>query len=296
MSDNLKGFETTWQWAIECEGSSDILCGTYEDAYHAFPTCSASAATVTTAFQTTRSTTTAGRYTPPPSLDTSRFTVITSSYTTIITATAQSTTRTSTFESTTTSAIAQQVTESARSSGKAASGKAASGTVAGASSAGTSPPKSTSSAKAGAVTLTTGVLVAIIVGPILAIAICIGVFLFIRKRRAAKKNEALRLNSANYPPSNGPVGADQVYPYEVDVNQASGPPHHQFGYYGPKIDTYEVDAHSTMRKEKTPVMSGVAEMGRPYQEDLRSPAPTYTEALMPVEMDATPSLRSQTRQ
>jgi len=142
----------------------------------------------------------------------------------------------------------------------------------------------------------TGVLVAIIVGPILAIAICIGVFLFIRKRRAAKKNEALRLNSANYPPSNGPVGADQVYPYEVDVNQASGPPHHQFGYYGPKIDTYEVDAHSTMRKEKTPVMSGVAEMGRPYQEDLRSPAPTYTEALMPVEMDATPSLRSQTRQ
>ena len=134
MSDNLKGFETTWQWAIECEGSSDILCGTYEDAYHAFPTCSASAATVTTGFQTTRSTTTAGRYTPPPSLDTSRFTVITSSYTTIITATAQTTTRTSTFESTTTSAIAQQVTESARSSGKAASG-----TVAGASSAGTSP-------------------------------------------------------------------------------------------------------------------------------------------------------------
>ncbi|KAK0113558.1 hypothetical protein ONS95_013809 [Cadophora gregata] len=292
----VTGFETTWQWAVQCEGSSDILCGTYEDAYHALPTCSASAATVTTGFQTTRSTTTAGRYTPPPSLDTSRFTVITSSYTTIITATAQTTTRTSTFESTTTSAIAQSAIQSTETTGKASSG---SGTAAGASSTGTSPPKSSSSSSAGgAVTLTTGVLVAVIVGPILAIAICIGIFLFIRKRRAAKKNEAIRLNSANYPhpPPNGPVGADQVYPYEVDVNQASGPPRQQFNYYGPKVDTHEVDAQTTVMKEKTPAVSGVAAMQRPYHEDLRSPAPTYTEALMPVEMDATPSVRSQTRQ
>ncbi|KAH7379749.1 hypothetical protein BKA64DRAFT_234883 [Cadophora sp. MPI-SDFR-AT-0126] len=287
----VTGFETTWQWAIECEGSSDILCGTFDNAYHETPTCSASAATVTTGFQTTRSTTSAGRYTPPPSLDTSRFTVITSSYTTIMTATAQTTTLTSTFESTTTSAIAQSVTEPAETTVKGGSG-----TAAGASSTGTSPPKSSSSAQAGAVTLTTGVLVAIIVGPILAIAICIGLFIFIRKRKAAKKNEAFRLNSANYPPPNGPVGADQVYPYEVDVNQATGPPRQQFGYYGPKVDTHEIDAQSTVRKEKTPAVSGVAEMGKPYHEDLRSPAPTYTEALMPVEMDATPSLRGQKRQ
>ncbi|KAH7327166.1 hypothetical protein BKA65DRAFT_510076 [Rhexocercosporidium sp. MPI-PUGE-AT-0058] len=293
----VAGFETTWQWAIQCEGSSDVLCGTFENLSHALPTCTASAATVTTGFQTTRPTTTAGRYTPPPSLDPNRFTVITSSYTTIITATAQTTTLTSTFESTTTSSIGQSAIESGKTTGKSGSG---SGTAAGASSSpsGTSPAQSSSSAKAGAVTLTltTGVLVAIIAGPIIAIAICIGIFLFIRRRKTAKKNEAIRLDSANFPPPNGPVGADQVHPYEVDLNQVSGPPRQQYGYHGPKIDAHEVDAQSTMMKEKTPAVNGSQEVGRPYHEDLRSPAPTYTEALMPVELDATPSLSSQRRQ
>ncbi|KAH6720726.1 hypothetical protein BKA61DRAFT_652112 [Leptodontidium sp. MPI-SDFR-AT-0119] len=287
----VTGFETTWQWAVQCEGSSDILCGTYNDSIHELPTCSASAATVTTGFQTTTPTTTAGRYTPPPSLDTSRFTVITSSYTTVMTATAQTTTLTSTFESTTTSTIGQSATQSAGTTGGSGSGVAAGESS---SPTGTSPAQSTSSAKAGAVTLTTGVLAAVIAGPILVIAMCIGIFLFIRKRKSTKKNEdALRLDSANYPPPNGPVGADQVHPYEVDVNEASGPPRQQYGYYGPKVDTYEVDAQSAIGREKTPAVTGVAQMGRPYQEDLRSPAPTYSEALMPVEMDATPSLRSQ---
>ncbi|KAL2061258.1 hypothetical protein VTL71DRAFT_7531 [Oculimacula yallundae] len=287
----VSGFETTWQWAIKCEGSSDTVCGSFENQAHSTPTCSASQSAITTGFLTKSPTTSAARFTAPPSLDLSRFSVITSSYTTIISAFAQTTTVTSTFASTFTSSISQ-TSKASTTSESLSSGTAA---VAADASTGTSSTPPSPSNKAGAVTLTTGVLVAVIAGPILAIALCIGVFLLIRRRKSAKKNEAIRLNSANYPPPNGPTGADQVHPYEVDVNQASGPPKQQYGYFGPKVDTYEVDAQSTMMKEKTPAVGAVSEVGRTYQDDTRSPAPTYTEALLPVEMDATPSLRSQRR-
>lgn len=288
------GFETTWQWAMSCKGSSDILCGSYESQAHSTPSCTATDATSTAGYITTWSTTTAGRYTPPASVDTKLFTVITSSYTTVITATLQTTTITSTFQSTTTSALSRSPTGSATSaSGRSVTANSTStGIAEGASNpATTSPPQSKSTGKAGKVTLTTGVLAAVIAGPIVLIVICLGVFLFVRKRRAAKSNEATRLNSANLPP-NGPVGADQVHPYEVDLNQASAPLREYYNHAGPKVDTYEVDAQSYAMSEKQPHTLGAVELAQPHREELRSPAPTYMESLVPVEMDATPSLRS----
>jgi hypothetical protein len=80
------------------------------------------------------------------------------------------------------------------------------------------------------------------------------------------------------------VGRDQVYPYEVPENEVAALPK-KYNYVAPKIDTYEIDDQNAhMRGEKV----GMEER---REEELRSPAPTYTEALMPVELDATPSLR-----
>jgi hypothetical protein len=62
----------------------------------------------------------------------------------------------------------------------------------------------------------------------------------------------------------------------------------KYTYVSPKVDTYEMDDRGAMlRGEK--VASG--EMRNGDEETLRTPAPTYSEALMPVELDATPSLR-----
>ena len=106
------GFDGTWTWTLECDasGSSSYACGPVSEEspsvfYHSVPTCDSGAVSNTAAFQTAPSTTSDGRYTPPPSLDTSIYSVYTSTYTTILAAYAQSTTLTSTFQSTFTSTI-----------------------------------------------------------------------------------------------------------------------------------------------------------------------------------------------
>ena len=86
------------------------------------------------------------------------------------------------------------------------------------------------------------------------------------------------------------MGRDQVYPYEVPENEVSALPT-KYTYAAPKVDTYEIDdLNAVMRREK--VGMGMEER---REEELRSPAPTYSEALMPVELDATPSLRGTNR-
>lgn len=61
-------------------------------------------------------------------------------------------------------------------------------------------------------------------------------------------------------------------------------------YAAPKNDAYEIgDRTSIMREKKA---ATAMEMGTDDYESLRSPAPTYTEAPIPVEMDATPVYRS----
>ncbi|CZT04504.1 uncharacterized protein RAG0_10932 [Rhynchosporium agropyri] len=128
------------------------------------------------------------------------------SYTPVISAFAQSTTITSTFAKSFNSSIIQTTKRSV------AIETSTSVTEVGAPRCPTEilSAEPSPSNKASTVTLTTGVLVVIIVGPFILIAICIGVFLFIRKRDSVKNNEATSLNSANYTPPNGPTRADQT--------------------------------------------------------------------------------------
>lgn len=284
------GFETTWMWVAKCDagGRETTVCGTMSDNAHESATCANGAVTNTASIRTTQTASSAGRYTPPPSVDTAVYSVFTSTYTTAMTAKAQSTTLTTTFESTFTSAIGKAVVTGTATSAASTSTASESPIVA----VGDQPKK-------GAVTLSTGVLVAIVVGPLLAIGISIAIFLFLRKKRSNRQGESIRLNSAgNYPPPNGPVGADQVHPYEVDVNEASGPKREFYGYKAPKVETYEIDDRTAaMRGEKVAreKLAVATELGVHGHEAILSPAPTYHEAMMPVELDGTSSVRAPSR-
>ncbi|KAE9366561.1 hypothetical protein N431DRAFT_548403 [Stipitochalara longipes BDJ] len=282
----VTGFETTWNWAIQCDGaggSESWACGTVDsDGSHESPmetpiTCPANKAaqTAASAFVTTQSTTSAGRYTPPPTVDTKVFSVFTSQYTNTLTANDMSTTITTTYASTFTSKIG----------------------AAAATTTGTSVPiaiasSSSSSDSKGAVTLSIGALVGIIVVVIALLTLGLGTAVIIRNKRLKKKEEAIRLNSAvSQPPPNGPVGRDQVYPYEVPANEVQDIEKlkRTYGYVGPKVDTYEIDDHGVYgRGEKMAAMRG-------EEGELRSPAPEYSAAVMPIELDASPSIHHTSR-
>jgi hypothetical protein len=233
----------------------------------------------------TTSTSTAGRYTPPPSINTKIFSVYTSDYTVTLTADDQTTTLTSTYASTFTSKIG-------------AAAVSATGTGAGAGFL----PITTSTSSAGAkvsVTLSIGALVGIIIAVILLLSIALGTAVILRNKRMKKKEEALRLASASPPPPNGPVGRDQVYPYEAPANEVEDVEKlkRMYGYVGPKVDTHEIDDRGFYaRGEKVAPMGservGLAEMRGEDGEVLRSPAPEYSVAVMPVELDASPSVSS----
>jgi hypothetical protein len=237
---------------------------------------------------TTTPTTTAGRYTPPPSIDTKIYSVYTSEYTVTLTADDQTTTLTSTYASTFTSKI-----------GAAAASITGTGT-------GISIPLasgSSSSNSKGAVTLSIGALVGIIVAVIALLTVGLVTAVILRSKHMKKKEEAIRLNSSSPPPPNGPVGRDQVYPYEAPANEVEDVERlkRKYGYVGPKVDTYEIDDHGVYGRggEKTAAVGagrvGVAEMRGEDGEVLRSPAPEYSVAVMPVELDASPSVHSPSR-
>jgi len=221
-------------------------------------------------------------------VDPSLYSVFTSTYTTQLTATVQTTTLTSTFQSTFTSAIGKAAVS-------ATSSVSSSGSVASAETTTTAAGSKSKAQKA--VTLSTGILVVIIVGPLLAIALSLGIFLVLRRKRTARQGDSIRLNSAgNHPPPNGPVGADQVHPYEVDVNEVSGPRKEFYAYKSPKIDSHEIDDRTaTLRGEKAQQgfgekMPQATELGVQDHERVWSPAPTYREFAMPVELDGTSSV------
>ncbi len=241
---------------------------------HSDPTCAANAVSNTALFQTTTSTTSYGRYTPPPSLDPSIYSVYTNTYTTVLTANAQTTTLTSTFQSTFTSTI-----------GNAAA--VTSGTTS--SATGISSPIRSS----GHIILPTGVLVGIIVGAVVfAISISVGIFFLLRRRSTKREQEVIRLDSPAYPPPNRPVGANQIYPYEVDVNEVPRHPQ-KYNYTSPKIGTHEMNNPAAMlRGEKNGVHQMMTEDHDEVRSPLRSPAPAYVETLRPFELDGTSSLRN----
>lgn len=134
--------------------------------------------------------------------------------------------------------------------------------------------------------LTMGVIVAIIVGPTLALAVGLGVFFFLRRR--SRKGAAIRLNSSSPPPPNGPVGADQVNPYEMDVYESSNQPRKKYEYSSPRAGLHEVNS---FKEEKTWGGPAATEIGGEELRSPRSPAPMYTEAVVPVELDGTSIFR-----
>ncbi|CZR55808.1 uncharacterized protein PAC_05696 [Phialocephala subalpina] len=280
----VSGFKTTWQWVDECvdSGSTSTICGSMSDSAHVTPTCSGNAV-AKTEFVTTTSTTSAHLYTSPPPIDTSRFSVETDTYTTTITANAQTTTMTSIFESTKTNTLAKA---SQTGTGDAV-GTAATTTTADGSVTTTEPAK-----KNKTVTVSVGMLAGIGIGLGAAIIIGLGIFFWLRRRKAVfKKSEAIKLDSTNHPPPNGPVGVDQVYPYEAPVNEISAPPN-KYYYASPKVDTYEIDDRTAILREKR--SNGAMEM-HADESGLRSPAPAYHEAIMPVELDGTSSIKAPSR-
>ena len=283
------GFETTWNWAIKCDGAGGAetwACGIIDDYGHESPTsitCPANKAAQTAGsnFVTTRSTTSAARYTPPPTVDPKVYSVFTSSYTATLSASQESTTRTTTYASTFTSKIS-----------------AAAATTTGSGVPIPLASNSTSSNMKSAVTLSIGALVGIIITVIALLTIGLITAVILRNKRLKKKEDPIRLDTASPPPPNGPVGRDQIYPYEAPANEVGDVEKlkRQHGYVGPKVDTYEIDDHSVHgRGEKSAAMGmgagrmGVAEMRGDYGEPLRSPAPEYSVAVMPVELDASPA-------
>jgi hypothetical protein len=259
---------------VQCQtgSSTTYACGNVTDGVHEAPVCSGSAATETSNIIMAAATTSYGRYTPPASLDTNLYSLITSSYTVTITAELQSTSLiTSTYESTFTSTLDSNTASSAAATGAGSTNAAASG-----GSGGSTTKK---------VVLATGLLVAVIVGPLVLIAIVAGIAIFfILRRRSAQKGVQI----SEHPPHNGPVGADQVYPYEAPVNEISNPntypESHKYNYVPP---VPEVDGWSAGREEKK--WGEAVEMNG--YDALRTPAPTYSEAILPVELDGTSSLR-----
>ncbi|KUJ18982.1 uncharacterized protein LY89DRAFT_732512 [Mollisia scopiformis] len=279
----VTGFETTWQWVGQCvaSGSTSTVCGSMSDSAHVTPTCNGNAV-LNTLFVTTTSMSSAHVYTAPPSINTALFSVETDTYTTTITANAQSTTLTSTYENTKTKTLSQTATDT---------GGGASATTTGTATDGAAGTGETIQ-KSKTVTVSIGMLVGIVAGLVVAIALVIGIIFFIRrKKRAFKKSEAIKLDNSDYPPPNGPVGADQVYPYEAPVNEITSPVK-KYMYTSPKIDAYEMDDRTATMREKRG--NGVMEL---HADDggLRSPAPAYHEAMMPVELDGTSSLRHVSR-
>lgn len=282
-----KGFENTWMWAEECKSGNQITwsCGNLTGSANNYALPCPSNEVAFTDWVTTVSTTSVGRYTPPPSVNTKLFTVITSSYTVTMTADSETATLTTTFESTFTSAF------SPTTSGSTAAATAATATS---NSPSTSNSPTQNTKKSG---LGLGAIIAIIAIPVVLIAIGLGLFFFFRAKRS-KGEDPIRLNSAvppPPPPPNGPVGDDQVYPYEAAGNEINRPQHN---YYGPKVDTYEIDdRNAVLRGEKSPAVyggNGYQNGGGQQRAELNSPAPAYSYGgPFAVEMDATPVVRHQ---
>jgi hypothetical protein len=137
------------------------------------------------------------------------------------------------------------------------------------------------------------------VGPIAAIAIGLGLFFWLRKRSSGKRNAIKLLDQAPYPPPNGPVGKDQVHPYEVDVNEVTDQPQspQTYTYVPPPQQNTEMNGAYGPSQEKKwdeAVEMGGYEHGGLNSPSPRSPAPAYTQAPnwpIAVELDGTSSMR-----
>ena len=128
----------------------------------------------------------------------------------------------------------------------------------------------------------------IIAAPILVIALALLIFFYLRKR--SKKANAIKI--PDYPPANGPVGADQVHPYEVDVNEATSiPPQPQkYTYSNPVVQTQEVASPYGNKEEKLGQAVEMGDFHGPVNAGPRSPAPAYSQNPMAVELDGNSSM------
>ncbi|KAG0647900.1 hypothetical protein D0Z07_5666 [Hyphodiscus hymeniophilus] len=265
----VTGYETTWNWAIECEtsGSSSWACGNVTDNEHDTATCPGSAKTESILIQSTTTTSSGGRYTSPPPIDTALYSLYTDTYSITLSAAAQSTTFISAFESTLTSTLSHSTPTAGPTNAVASST--------------TTPVSSTKR-----VMLTTGVIVAIIVGPTLALALGVGLFFFMRKR---SQRGVTRVNSLPHPPPNGPVGADQVNPYELPNLERKNRE-----YSSTRVEplgVHEVGGDQKGSQEEKLWGWQTAEMGGDDLRSPRSPAHRYSDAMAPVEMDGNSSFR-----
>ncbi|KAH8590949.1 hypothetical protein B0O99DRAFT_280149 [Bisporella sp. PMI_857] len=285
----VSGYEDTWTWVAECNenGVDSYVCGGTADGEHQTANCTGNSVPKTISYRTTTTSSSATRYVSPSPIDTSLYSLFTETYTNTLTATVQTTTKTTTWESTKTSTLLQ--------ASAIASSTDAFGSIV------FSSPTRTSSAvpKNNKVTLSTGVLIGVIAGPLLVVvAICVGIFFCLRKRSQRKMKAGVKI--PDYPPPNGPVGADQVHPYEVDVNEVTHPPppnSHPKQYYAYVPPVQEVASPDMTRDEKAP--GWAVEMGAyeyrgpvsPISPASRSPAPAYVPIHHAVELDSTPSMR-----
>lgn len=126
-------------------------------------------------------------------------------------------------------------------------------------------------------------------------SIILATVLYFRKKRSDDpKIESIRLNSScndddpTRPPTNGPVGADQIHPYEVQANEVANRWEQRYGYKAPKVDTYEIDDRNAVLRDGTVEkvwLPGGKDMRAGGGKSPRTPAPTYQEAMMPAELE-----------
>jgi len=171
---------------------------------------------------TTASNTKPTRYTSPPPLDTSKYTVYTETYTAGVSAWIQTTTYTTTWEST----ITSELSISTATTRSVITSQQVSGTGTANIADFTSLTVGTGQNNKGGITLSPGVLAAVIAGPIVGLGILAYLLFYFRARRKLKRGDAgdsQRLDSSAGP-ENGATGAAQVNPYEVPATEACSRP------------------------------------------------------------------------
>lgn len=226
------GNEATWAWASPCAKNNTTpskpdayACGNVEDGRKIQGICPTAAQSTYYEFFVTTSTTAPNtkptRYTSPPPLDTSKYTVYTETYAATVSAWVQTTTFTTKWESTFTSTLAQSTSapnSQATGTQGGATGSASAAQV-------TSLTPDTSRKDKGGIVISPGVLAAAIAGPVVGLAILGWILWYLRSKRKQNRGDAagsVRLDSSG--PENGPVGAAQVNPYEVPATEARSRP------------------------------------------------------------------------
>jgi hypothetical protein len=112
-------------------------------------------------------------------------------------------------------------------------------------------------------------------------------------RRRTKNKAADKISETSYTPPNGPVGADQVNPYEMNASHSANQPLMKEQYSSFNANSRPVGVHEVDEVQNEKMWGRPAAMEVSGQElrSPRSPAPAYEESVMPVEMDGASNAR-----